>query len=129
MRPIFLLLLACLAAVLSWPASAGSLYKCVGPEGHPSFQSAPCPPGATTAWTREVTPDPRPEPAREYSTPPPQAVEEAAASRRTPRALARARCRDAREHEAAMRRAHPTLGFAQLGALSSATTQACQPVR
>ena len=50
-----LLLLACLAPGL---ASGGNLYRCVGPAGQVSYQSAPCPVGQRTDRTIEFTPDP-----------------------------------------------------------------------
>ena len=41
-------------------ASSGALYKCVDGSGHTSFQSQPCPAGATQAWVRDATPEPEP---------------------------------------------------------------------
>ncbi len=38
-------------------ASSGALYKCVDGAGHASFQSQPCPAGATQAWVRDATPE------------------------------------------------------------------------
>lgn len=44
--PILLVLL------LAAAPTAAPLYKCIGADGVPSFQSLPCEPGQRTAWTR-----------------------------------------------------------------------------
>jgi hypothetical protein len=126
--------LAWLVALLLAPAAAAEqLHKCVAADGHATFQSTPCPAGATTAWTRDYAPDPRPEPPREYARPAPLEVVERndgqPAPSRSPRRLARDRCRAAREHEAAMRRDHPTLSYEKLSELSNAKSQACHAAR
>ena len=110
-------------------ALAEQLHKCVAADGHASYQSTPCPPSAATAWVHDYVPDTRPEPPREYSRPPPAAVAARASRATSPRQQAHARCRAAREHEAAMRRAHPTLGYEQSSALSDAKTHACRGAR
>ena len=38
----------------------GVIYKCIAANGHPSYQSQPCPPGSERAWVRDATPDPPP---------------------------------------------------------------------
>jgi hypothetical protein len=120
----------CLAALLLAPAvAAEQLHKCVAADGHPTFQSTPCAAGTTTAWVRDYVPDPRPEPPREYSRPPPLADDLRAPGPASPRQQARARCRAARERETAMRRAHPTLDYERATALSAARTQACRSVQ
>lgn len=41
-------------------ASSGLLYKCVGPDGVPSYQSQPCAPDSRREWVRDATPEPPP---------------------------------------------------------------------
>lgn len=38
-------------------AHAATLHKCVGSDGVPSYQSAPCGPDQTSQWSRQVVPD------------------------------------------------------------------------
>lgn len=46
------------------PTASGLLYKCVGADGVPSYQSQPCGPEARREWVREATPEPAPTPAQ-----------------------------------------------------------------
>lgn len=56
-RMVVVLFVMWLAAALAARADAASLYKCSDDEGRVSYQSAPCPPGATQVWERTLAPD------------------------------------------------------------------------
>jgi hypothetical protein len=51
-----------------------SLRKCVDATGATSLQSAPCPAGSRTEWTRQVTPEPDGEPSLVITLPEPDAA-------------------------------------------------------
>ena len=52
-------------------AAPGKLHKCVDAAGATSLQSAPCPAGSRTVWTRDVTPEAGSEPSVEITLPAP----------------------------------------------------------
>lgn len=61
------------AAPTAAPRAAASvkLHKCVDAAGATSLQSAPCPAGSRTVWTRDVTPEAGSEPSVEITLPAP----------------------------------------------------------
>lgn len=46
------------------PRPEGLLYKCIAANGHPSYQSQPCPAGSERAWVRDATPEAGPSAAQ-----------------------------------------------------------------
>jgi hypothetical protein len=120
---------AAFLAVLWLPtASAGVLYKCVGPRGQTSVQSGPCAAGYKTEWTRGYVPDRRPQRQPVYSQPSQRGTGYNENGNSAPSALQqrRARCQQARASEAAIRRRNPDLTYDQRLALQEQTAEACR---
>lgn len=101
----------------SAPAASGLLYKCVGADGVPSYQSQPCGPEARSEWVREATPEPSPTPAqlaaRQRQAPSPGRIDGASSGWATGGGVSvspshqtgkRAACEAARAADAAYRR-------------------------
>jgi hypothetical protein len=121
-------LAAALLAITWLPtASAGVLYKCVGPKGQTLVQSAICPPGHKTVWARGYTPDRRApqRPQHTRASPRPNIYYDNAPAPPSKREQQVAACRNARAWEAEIRRRNPELNYDQLLALQEQTAQSC----
>lgn len=122
-------ILLAIAAMSCLPdASAGVLYKCVGPKGQVAVQSDPCPTGHKTQWVKGYTPDRAPARAPVYSQPQQQSEHHTYESPPQPSARdqQRAACRSARDWEATQRRRNPNMTYDQLTALHDRTAEACR---
>lgn len=109
-------------------ASAGMLYKCVGPKGQTSVQSVPCPAGHKTEWAKGYVPDRTPQRRPVYSRPPQNNTYYFGDSNSPPseRQRRKAQCEQARANETAIRRRNPDLTNDQRLALQEQTTEACR---
>lgn len=65
MRKDIAIFIVALLAACAPRASAQALHKCVGRDGHASYQSQPCDAGRRTVWVREATPEPPPSAERQ----------------------------------------------------------------
>jgi hypothetical protein len=109
-------------------ASAGTLYKCIGPKGQTTVQSSPCPAGFKTEWARNYEPDRRKPRTRAHTQAPRARTFDPGIQYQSPSAREQqvATCKAAREHEAQTRRRNPNLTYDQLLALQERTSEACR---